>query len=224
MSTATSELLAVQLGQTTAYAYALSGKVDQNGTVLDLAWKGVPNRNPSESGDFVALWQNNGSLPWGVKPLNTQQVTNATPDGDLGFTNLQLAKLPYVAAYSVGTDNKEFHNVAAVLPVSVGGINGPVQAITVTVAWIGATSLTVDYTAPNGAMPKTFGHSLVLVRGETYVPGTSSAIATTSPTDNSNDGAVFGGVTMVVGQVYTVAYLAGKLPTNVAATVTFQVS
>lgn len=224
MATYTEELLAITSGQTTAFSYGLTGQEDPNGTVIDVAWTGVPNRNPSTSGDFVAIWQNNGSVPWGVKPQATQSVTNTTPDGDIPFSGLSLAKLPYAAAYSVGSDATNFYNVAAVLPISPGGVVGQLQAITVAVGYVGATSLTIDYTSPIGVDPKVFGHTVVLVRGQTYIPGTSTPFATTSTTDNSNDAATFTGITMTKGQFYTAAYLAGPKPANVAATVTFQVA
>lgn len=224
MSATQAELLAVQVGTPTAYAFSLAAQEDANGTVLDISWNGIPNRDPSTSGDFVAIWQNDGSVPFGSTVQATQQVTNKTPDGDIPFSGLQLANLPYVAAYSVGTDATNFHNLAAVIPVGVGGIPGQVQATTLNVAFVGATSLTLDYTTPIGTDPKAFGHSVVLVAGETYIPGTSSPIATTKPSDNQNDAASFVGVTMTVGQWYTGAYLTGSTPSTVAATVTFQVA
>jgi hypothetical protein len=220
---ATQELLAVELGSATSFAYALQAQEDPNGTDLNISWTGVPNRNPSTSGDFVALWQNDGSVPFGTAAQNTQQISDTTPDGDTGFGGLSLAKLPYVVAYSVGADAKNFYNLAAAIPIGLGGVTGPVQATTVSVGWIGARSLTIDYTTIVGSDPKAFGHSLVLVHGQTYNPLNASPIATTQPSDNQNDAATFGGIVMVVGQWYTCAYLMGSRPSTVAATVTFQV-
>jgi len=218
------ELLAVEVGQSTAYSYSgLSAQVDPNGTTIDVAWTGVPNRVPNTSGDFVALWQNNGSVPWGTAAAKTQPVGNKTPDGDVPFSGLSIASLPYVAAYSVGPDATNYYNIAAVIPIGVGGTTGTVQAITVAVGFIGATSLSIDYNTPIGVDPLAFGHTVVLVRGQTYLP-TSTPIATAVTTDNPNDAANFTGITMVTGQWYTAAYLAGAKPANVAATVSFLVT
>jgi hypothetical protein len=220
--TTESEMLAVQVGSTTAYAYLL-GAQEEGGTLLDVSWTGVPNRNPSKAGDFVAIWQNSGSVPWGSKPANTQAVTNTTPDGDLPFSGLSLANLPYVVGYSVGSDATNYYNVAAVVPIAVGGTAGTPQTTSVSVAYVGATSLAIAYNTPIGVDPKAFGHTVVLVHSQTFIPGTSTVMATAATTDNPNDAATFTGVTMVVGQYYTAAYLAGPGQVNVAATVTFQV-
>jgi hypothetical protein len=224
------DLLAIELGQTSARSYGLTAQPDSNGTILYVSWKGIPNRNPSTSGDFVALWQNSGSLPWGTAALNSQNVTNTTPDGDVAFTGLSLTTLPYVVAYSVGADSTDFYNVAAVLPVSVGGSGSALQNISVSVGYVGATSLVIDYNTPIGVMPKTFGHTISLVKGTTYNPASASPIGSATPSDLSNDGAAFNNVTMVTGQYYTAAYLTGMdattkqpAPASVAATVTFQV-
>lgn len=228
MSTPT-DLLAVAAGETTAYSYVLGAHADPNGTVLDITWTGVPNRDPNTSGDFVAIWQNNGSIPWGEPALNTQQVTNTTPDGDIAFAGLSLATLPYVVAYSVGS-NSSFHNIAAAIPIGPGGAVDTPQPTTVAVGFVGATSLIIDYTTPIGTTPKTFGHTVSLVKGTTYNPLNAAPIASVTPSDNANDAASFNGVTMVAGQYYTAAYLTGvdskgaPLPSSVAATVTFLVA
>ena len=150
-------------------------------------------------------------------------MTDTTPDGDLPFMHLSLTTLPYVLAYSVGPDSTTFHNIAAVIPVGVGGSVGALQPTTITLQWIGTRGVSCDYSTPIGTMPKTFGHSAVLVTGQTYDPVTSAPIATATPSDLQNDAISFGGVTMIAGQWYTAAYLAGSKPAQVAATVTFQV-
>ncbi|MFG1603721.1 hypothetical protein [Actinoplanes sp. NPDC049265] len=222
MTTAEADVRAIEIGTTVAYAYEISAQAE-GGTLLEISWRGVPNRNPSKSGDFVAIWQNSGSVPWGTKPESSQSVTNSTPDGDLPFSGLSMANLPYVAAYSVGSDATNYYNVAAVIPIAVGGTPGTPQTTTVGVAYVGATSLAVAYTTPIGVDPKTFGHTVVLAHSDTFIPGTTEVIATVKTTDNPNDVVGFTGVRMIVGQTYTVAYLAGSAPANVAATVTFLV-
>lgn len=228
MSSAPSDLIAVELGETKSNYFELGLHPDPNGTVLGVSWKGLPNRNPNKSGDFVAIWQNSNEIPFGTPPLNTQPVTNAGPDGDVAFTGLQLASLPYTVGYSVGPDTS-CHEIAATISIGPGGAITPTDATVLSIGYVGATSLVIDYTTPSGTTPKAFGHTVVLVKGRQY-PASGEPVATAKPSENSKDAVSFNNVTMVKGQPYTVAYVTGvdsekkPLPSSVAATVTFQVA
>jgi hypothetical protein len=217
-----SELLAVTVSPAPiTQSYGLEVQAF-GGTLLELSFQGVGGRIPNSAGDYVALWQNPGSVPWGTAPSNTEQIVNLTPDGDQAFGGLSMAALPYVVAYSVGPD-PDGRNIAAVVPLGVGGTQGPLQAITITTAYVGSTSLVVSYTTPAGSNPQAFGHQIVLVHNQGYLPS-SYVVQTITPSTNSQDYVAFNGVTMVIGQWYTVAYLAGSQPQNVAAMVSFQVA
>lgn len=193
-----------------------------SGTALQLDFSGISGRNPQAAGDFVALWQNSGSVPWNLTAQSVEPIPNTTPDGSFVFGHLKLGALPYVVGYSVGSD-PSCHGVAAVVPLGLGGTPGVLQAITLTIASVGSTSLALNYVTPIGAQPETFGHQIVLVGGQTFLPS-STVLARTTPSDDSSDTAFFNGVTMVTGQWYTAAYLTGSTAATVAATATFQVT
>ncbi|MBV9683779.1 MAG: hypothetical protein JO046_18450 [Solirubrobacterales bacterium] len=205
----------------TAASYTMT-VTQLSGTTLEIDFTGITGRDPAATGDFVALWQAQVGVPWGTSPCNTQNIENTSSDGSDLFGGLSMARLPYVVAYSVGSDTS-CHSVTAVRPLGVGGISGPLQSITVRPSAIGSTSLAIDYTAPYGMTPYSFGHRVVLVAGELFLPQ-SKVIATALPTDNTNDTAAFNNIPLVVGQSYTAAYLAGPTAANVAATTSFTVT
>ena len=231
MATDTSESIALVLGETHAHSMDLKAEGDEDGTILEVLWEGIPNRDPSASGDFVALWQNNGVIPFGTAPQSKQPVTGLTPDGDMAFTELQLASLPYAVGYSVGPDATNYYEIAAAVYIQPGGSTES-ESTRVNVGPVGRTSVIVNYSVPAGIEPKNFGHRIVLVEGPTYKPTSPpTPLAIAEPGNRSKDAVAFNGVTMVKGEIYTAAYLMGYdtskkqvTPTTVAATVTFTVA
>jgi hypothetical protein len=217
----TETLQQVSVQETVVSSYDLA-VTELSGTTVEIQFAGIANRQPNKTPDYAFLWQNPGVVPFGTAPLASDAILSATPDGDQGFGGLSLAALPYVLAYSVGPDTRGW-NVAAVAPFGVGATQLPVQAITVTTAYVGTTSLAVSYTTPAGTTPLTFGHQLALVRNQGYYK-TSPLIKMATPSDLDSDIVVFNQVPMTMGQYFTVAYLAGSAPANAAATVSFQVA
>jgi hypothetical protein len=217
----TETLQQVTVTETITASYGLTVQ-ELSGTTIAIAFTGISGRQPALAGDCVFLWQNPNVVPWGTAPLASTPIESTTPDSDQLLGGLSLASLPYVIAYSVGNDPNG-RNIAAVAPFGVGATIGPTQVITVATAYVGTNSLAISYTTPAGTSPKSFGHQLALVKNQGYRP-TSPLIKMTTPTDQSTDIAIFNGVPMTMGQYFTVAYLAGASPMNVAATVSFQVA
>jgi hypothetical protein len=226
--------MGVETDGANAFWIQLSGEKDPRGGDINLGWIGIPNTDPNAAAAFVAVWQGNGSIPWGSDALATQAVSDTSPDGGLDFTGLHLGNLPYVVGYSTGPDATNFNNIAVALPIGVGGTVGDPQPTTVMLANLKPTTLTVDYTTPIGTMPATQNHSVVLVEGASFYPTRSKAIAVASPPDVQNSSVVFN-ETFQTGQAYTVAYLTGQMkdpnnpknmvpdPKTVAATLEFTV-
>ena len=231
---------ALEVQDTQAFWLQFTAVKDPRGSAFEMDVTGVPNTNPS-GGHFVCVWQANGSVPWGalsgsLKGSATMSATD--PDFGFPFTGLHLGNMPYVLAYSTGSDATTFNNVAAAMPFGAGGTPGQLQATTVQIVSSTQTSLLVDYTTPIGSDPLLQGHSLALVQSGTFIPGRTHPIATATPTDNANDSASFDltPTPLQSGQPYTVAYLTGTMadpnnpksrvpdPSTVAATVQFTVS
>jgi hypothetical protein len=234
------QVLEVTPGGTSAFWLQFTATKDPNGDGFEMDVTGVPNTNPS-GGHFVAVWQANGSVPWGALTGALRgKATMSAQDPDFGFpfTSLNLGNMPYVLAYSTGSDATNFNNIAAAMPFGAGGTPGQLQATTLQLVSAVSTSLLVDYTTPIGTDPALQGHSLALVKGGTFIPGRTRPIATATPTDNAVDSASFNltPTPLQSGQAYTVAYLTGKKvdpnnpqnqipdPATVAATVQFTVS
>jgi hypothetical protein len=193
-----------------------------SGTAVQMNFNGLASRNPSTSGDYVGIWQNPGIIPFGQAPQSQQSVSQTSPNGSMLFSGLNLSALPYVIGYSAGSDANG-KNIVAAIPIS-GGVPGLATLITLGIAAVGTTNLAMSYTCPAGMDPLSLGHSLVLVKGQTYNPTSpATTLATTPTTDNQTD-VVSLTANMTMGQYFTVAYLAGAKPVNVAATVTFQVA
>lgn len=192
-----------------------------SGTAIQLSFTGVPGRDPEVAGDYVALWQNREGVPWGAEPLATEAIKLPGPDGSWVFRSLSLTSLPYVVAYSVGA-SAAGHEIAAVVPLGVGGEPGQPQAITLNTCAVEPTSLALAYATPIGVAPLSFGHRVVLVEGQSFGSATP-VVAEALPSEEESDIAAFNGVTMVKGQWYTGAYLTGSSAESVAATVSFQV-
>ncbi|MGN6216343.1 MAG: hypothetical protein ACTHN7_05235, partial [Solirubrobacterales bacterium] len=173
----------------------------------------------------------NDEIPFGTAPENKQPVTGTTPNGDMPFTELQLAKIPYVVGYSVGPDETNYYEMAAALYIQPGGSTES-ESTKVNVGPVGRRSVIINYSVPRAIEPKNFGHRIVLVQGETYRPASPpTPLAIAEPGNRSKDAVAFSGVTMVRGETYTAAYLMGYdaakkkvIPTSVAATVTFRVA
>jgi hypothetical protein len=198
----------------TSTSFELQVQVEGGGKLI-AEYVGLPNRNPAASGDFVGAW----TTSFSGQPAVQAQVH--TSNGRALLQGLQIPEQDYVIGYSVGPDPKGA-SIAALVPL-VNGQVGESVSISVSIAEVSSTTVAVEYVTPPGDLPRTFGHSLALVSGQVFQPGVPPLAEMAMQSDQSSGVVAFGGVIVQRRQWYTVAYLAGPEPANLAATTSFQV-
>lgn len=181
----------------------------------------TPNGNqPNTNGDQIYIWQSGNQVPWAMPAMNSQAVTVNTPSGDGSFTGLNVTDLPYIIGFAVGPTQAsggwtQYPNVVATAWVPpIGGGDCEYFAPSISTAYVGATSLTANFSFLSGFNPASAGAWAGIWEGTAAsyynAPKWSSAITTTS-----NQSIVsFNNISINRGTSYTI----GLYPTGYSTT------
>lgn len=185
---------------------------------IGLTFDTMPGNQPSNYGNYVAIWQNQNMIPWNQDPLKKQQITKNTQRGSANFTDLDLAKNSYIVGYSVGpekaaAEGPKFGNICstAFVPTQAKETVGeyPTFQTNLILQYVGIDSVAVQFLTPAGYKPATNKNWMGLWRGEvaSYINPPDWSTPITLDTNRGTAG--FNNVSIGRGLIYTIGYFMG---------------
>ena len=156
-TTSTSKELTLQLADTTSFTTNLS--VDfVTADQIGVSYNTMPGNQPNTYGNFLALWQNQDTIPWNQAPLKTFPIQTNTQAGSAAFNGLDVTNNSYVIGYSVGpvlTQGEQYGNICATAFIPAVGTqsNSTTFSSSLTIVSIGTTSVAFNYELPANSTP-----------------------------------------------------------------------
>ena len=202
----------------------------------------LPDTNPGDNGNYVALWQNKGQIQWNTKPENSQAVKGSSQSGTVTF-QVDLAQNNYILGYAVGPElaspSQKYGNICATIfipkipPAEVLKANGVLKAeaagdfkTSLTLGVVSGDSVTVKYAVPTNCEPKTNNAWIGVFRGGvSYTKAPEKAVLVNSTEDS---GWLAISHKFVANKRYTLAYFmsgysdTAPVQTRMAATLEFE--
>lgn len=178
---------------------------------VDLDYATMPGNMPNTYGNFLAIWQNTASIPWNTDPLKTFSVPTNTPAGSATFGGLNLNNNSYIIGYATGPtltgsgNIQKYGNICATAFIPAGSSDGTIFTPGISDIGIGTTSVSFQFTLPDGLLPQTNGAWAGLWRGEnpSYYGTAPTAFIPISP-DASSGRTAFNNVSIGRGLTYTI--------------------
>jgi hypothetical protein len=191
-----------------------------SGTTVDVGYAGLPGNQPASYGNFVALWR--GSVvPWTAPPVARVSVPTDTEVGTVVLVGVSIGRIPYTVAYTVGP---EVDDACATALLAADGSTTVVDAVSLQLVSLDATSLTLRYHTLSGYLPAKAGNWIGLWRGHASPYNALPPLARVQVAANvTDDQVVIDGVTLAAENAYTVVYFMDEALTTAAALLIFTV-
>ncbi|MEC5142991.1 hypothetical protein [Chitinophaga sp. 212800010-3] len=189
---------------------------------IDVDYTTMPGNQPNTYGNFLAIWQNAGSIPWNTDPLKTFPIPTNTPSGSANFGGLDINNSSYIIGYAVGpTLNptgsvQKYGNICgtATIPEKSTGEN-TIFTSGISEIKVGTTSFSFQFDLPDGVLPQSNGAWAGVWRGENPSYYSTPPQASIALTPNFSSGrAAFNNISIGRGQTYTVAIFMSGLQTG----------
>lgn len=202
----------------------------------------LPDTNPGDNGNYVALWQNKDQIQWNTKPINSQAVTGDSQSGTVTF-QVDLAQNNYILGYAVGPElaspSQKYGNICATIfipkipPASALRADAVLKAEAtgdfqthLLLGVVSGDSVTVKYAVPPNCEPKTNKAWIGVFRGSASYTKTPEKALLVNSTEDS--GWVSINHKFVANKRYTLAYFmsgysdTAPVQTRMAATLEFE--
>ena len=174
------------------------------GSEVGVDYSTLPGCLPETFGHRLGLWQ--GSVVnWMLMPppagapvdVNQQQ-------GSVVLEHLQIEDLAYTVGYAVGDASTDYCASATFSPGQVATVN----AVSLTVNFIGATSLSLHFVTLPGYDPSSAPNWVGLWKGTPliYMDKPAPLASTTVSSDSNEDDVAFNSVPLAVDTTYTAVY------------------
>ncbi|HEY6327915.1 MAG TPA: hypothetical protein VI756_01165 [Blastocatellia bacterium] len=179
--------------------------------IVVLGFNTLPGNMPNTYGNFAALWQGTGEIPWSAQPLAIQPIATNTPSGTIAFTGLDLHGNAYVLGYSVGPtktggEAQKYGNICSTVSIPPGG--GPTQDFQTSLAllYVGPDQVLVRFSTPGGYRPAANRNWLGLWQGMEASYSQRPQYSTPITADSNFGTGTFSGAQILVGTTYTIGY------------------
>ncbi|MEZ5016157.1 MAG: hypothetical protein R2800_03840 [Flavipsychrobacter sp.] len=182
------------------------------GNLLSASYEGLPNNLPNSYGNYLVVWRNQNTIPWNdATPDGYAPIEGNSSQGSQVVDQIEInVGVSYIVGYAVGPKgsgaNMTWENVCATAFIPASATD-PVtyKSSALNNFQVLSDSVTMNFQLPDGATPKTNGAWVgIWQTGQasyTTAPVASNAITI----DSSQGGAAINGVSILRGQVYTVA-------------------
>jgi hypothetical protein len=211
-------------------------------SIIVVEYNLLPDTNPGENGNYVALWQNKDQIPWNLPPEKTQSVSGSTQHGTVTFL-VDLAQNNYILGYAVGPElaspAQKYGNICSTyfipeipaaskltedgVVVKAGADDSYFTNLTLGV--VSGDSVTVKYGVPANSEPKTNSAWIGVFRGSAGYKITPEKAVPVNSTEDSGWLAI--NHKFVANKKYTLAYFmsgyntTSPVQTRMAATLSF---
>lgn len=194
---------------------------DHSGSTVSVRYVGLPANQPVSYANFIALWPSS-VVPWTVPPTVRQALVSNTETGSQVLSQVSIGALAYTLAYAVGP--KVADTCASAL-IGADGSTGVIDAVTLELVDVGASTLTFRYHTLSGYRPAQAGNWIGLWRGRVSPYNAPAYLAKSLiASDVTDDVIAFNDVTLQPGSIYTAVYFMDESSTSAAALLTFRVA
>ncbi|HMJ78927.1 MAG TPA: hypothetical protein VK507_23280 [Iamia sp.] len=195
-------------------------------TSVQVDYSTLSGNRPRTYGNSVAVYQAGPDLPSNGAPLMVQPAPDDAEAGSLTFTDLQIRSTSYLVAYAVGNDAGTAFSAANVcattfIPAGADATGDHVDAApSISITAVASDSIVVAYAMPPGQLPQTNGHRLCIWQSAS--PSYSGRpLAVQQITSDRSTGYQVCQLMLFRGTTYTIAYVAGPRPTDIACSTSF---
>ena len=153
----------VSLAPSTTQSYQTSVKTDfVTADQIGVSYDTMPGNQPNTYGNFLAIWQNQDTIPWNQEPLKTFPIQTNTQAGSASFGGLDITNNSYIIGYSVGpvdTVGQKYGNICSTTFIPAAGSASSQQdkASSLTLEFIGTNSVAFNFNCPSGVTPMANG-------------------------------------------------------------------
>jgi hypothetical protein len=138
--------------------------------LINVEYSTMPGNLPNTYGNFLAIWQNANSIPWNTAPLQTFPIPTNMAYGVATFGDLNTTINSYIIGYSVGPilsgNAQEYGNICSTVYIQAASAGqDTVFMSSISNIRVGTTSVSFDFTLPDGILPQTNGAWAGLWRG-----------------------------------------------------------
>lgn len=125
---------------------------------IGLSYNTMSGNEPNTKGNFVAIWQNQNSIPWNQAPQQVKEIATNTQSGTMSFDGLNINKNSYIIGYSVGpklTSGQAVGNICSTVFIPArGDVNEQADFDPkLTLKFVGTTSVAFQFLLPFGITP-----------------------------------------------------------------------
>jgi hypothetical protein len=201
----------------TAVSLCSATILESSGTTVTIGYAGLPGNQPRTYGNFVALWQSS-AVSWTVAPAFRLTIPSNSEVGTVVLAGVSIGNIPDTIAYAVGP---KVDDICASALLAADGSTGVVDAVSLRLVALDATSLTLRYHTLSGYLPATAGNWIGLWRGSASPYNAPRPLARVKiAEDVTDDRIVINGVTLEGGEIYTVVYFMDETYTSAAVLLT----
>lgn len=180
---------------------------------ISVSFDTMPGNQPNSYGNSIAIWQNQNTVPWNQEPLKVQAIDRNTPSGSMGFHGLNITNNSYIIGYMVGPyldSGQKCGNVVstAFLPAGENSEQQQDFESSLTLKFIGTTSVAFSFNMPSGVTPESNGAWCGIWRSS--VPSYNNPPEAVIPVNiNAQSGTLsFNDFNIGLGLTYTIALFA----------------
>lgn len=179
------------------------------GNQLQVSFTGMPNNLPNTYGNFLVVWRNQNTIPWNdPNPDGVTAITVNHSQGTQVFENITVqVGVSYVVGYAVGpkaSTDQIWRNVCSTGFVPDSG-DSTYQSPAISLLSVGADSVSLNFTLPDGDTPKTNGAWVGIWQTGQASYATPPKASNSVNIDSSSGGCAINNVAILRGQTYTVA-------------------
>lgn len=177
---------------------------------IGINYETLPGNQPSNYGNYVAIWQNSNSIPWNQQPLKIQKMAGNTPSGSMVIQDLDTTKSTYIIGYAVGpelTVGQKYGNICSTSYIANPGSGDPSIDFysSLQLIFVGDKSLAVNFNLPVSITPKA-NLAWAGIWRSSNASYTVRPDATTPVTIDTQSGTLtFDQFTIAIGETYTIA-------------------
>ncbi|GAA3927883.1 hypothetical protein GO495_05685 [Chitinophaga oryziterrae] len=184
-------------------------------------YAGLPGNQPATYKNFVAIWEAS-MIPWTVPPLSQVQIEQNSQQGTVVINGLTITRNAYIVGYGVGPD---ITNICCSSIISAGGLLAAPTQVSISLNYLGTTSLSIHYQTLGGYMPQQYNNWIGLWKGYASPYSTDTPVASVTISSNASEGTVgMNNVQLGINSNYTLIYFMGTERTTAAAILNFNTS
>lgn len=193
--------LAVALGSATL-SQTTVGILAWGGDFLTASYVTLPGNRPKDYTNVFYLWEGT-EIPWGIPPDARKAVGSNATSGDVTFGDIIISQTSYVIGYAPGPDPTY---CCASIVLDAGGLVSAPRSISIGVASIGTTSVTIRYEVLPGYRPLNYGNWMGIWEGEVSPYNAGKPLGKKPLKDVTSGTITIDDVPIKINTMYTVVY------------------